>query len=102
MVGRLLAFRKILKPPAIHYKDVEPTVVVVIEYCDAAAGRGEQKVLALVPHKDCLGEQARLFSNVDIAGKVRGRSRRGERSGQTRQKRTGPDYPQILKPLSAV
>src|SRR5437016_5615970 len=64
MANRLLPFGESLKPPAVHEKDVEPSIVIVVVESDAAAG-GLEKIFVLVfPAKDGLGVQPGLPSDI--------------------------------------
>ncbi len=69
MVSRLLAFRKLLKSPAVNYKDIEPAIVVVIEQSDAAARRRKQEVLILMTDQNRLRKSPASLATSTYLGK---------------------------------
>src|SRR5277367_4565412 len=52
VVCGFLAFGKILQAPAVDDEDIQPTIVVIVEERDTAAGRGKQKVFVLMTHQN--------------------------------------------------
>ena len=69
MVRRLLTFGKVLKSPAIHKKDVEPAIVVVIKEGYATACSRKEEVFGRVPLDDRLSGEPGTLGDVDETGK---------------------------------
>ena len=62
--GRLLPLRKSFQPPAIHEKNIQPPVVVVVVKRHAASGRFQQIFVLVLAAKNRLGVQPSFFRNV--------------------------------------
>ncbi len=65
---RHLSCGKALESGSIHQKNVGPTVVVVIENCDAGSGGLDDVFLCLPPAEDIGQGQARLFRDIGEVG----------------------------------
>ena len=82
MAGRLLAFGKSLQPPAIHQKDVEPSVRVVVVKRHAAARRLQQIFVLPHPAVDRLRVEPALLRHIHEA-----HAQRCARDGRHRTRR---------------
>ena len=71
MRGGLLARRKSLEAPAVHEKDIEPAVVVVIVKGDSTAGSFKQIFVFVLAAIDCYGVQPCGPPDIDEAGPQR-------------------------------
>src|SRR5205814_10248800 len=65
MRGGLLAWRKTFQPPAVHEKNIEPTVVIVVVKCHAATGRLEQVFVLVLAAIDRFSIESSLAPNID-------------------------------------
>ena len=61
---RFFAFGEAFQPPAVHQKDVEPAVVVVVVEGDAAAGGLEQVLVLVLAAEDGLGVETSFAGDV--------------------------------------
>ncbi len=84
VVGRLFAIGKVLKSPAVDHENIEPTIVIVVEKRDTAAGRGKQKVFTLMANKNRLRTKAGFFGDVHVMRKIDRRNAGSETSGKKR------------------
>src|SRR5882672_4888461 len=64
MIRRLLSLWKVIQRGAVHEKDVEPAVPVVVEGRDAGAGRLEQVLVRALRAVNRARSQARLLRDV--------------------------------------
>jgi len=79
--------RKTFEARAVHEKNIEPAVVVVIVESDAAAGRFEQIFIFVLAAEKRFDIEASFFRDVDEADSEV--ARLGGRSGAARGRRCG-------------
>src|SRR6516162_6936941 len=72
VVRRLLAFGKVLEPPAIDQKDVEPAVVIVIKEGCTTAGCGKEEILCRMALDHGPRGQPGALCDVNVPGQVLG------------------------------
>src|ERR1700751_631877 len=64
---RLAACGESLEASAVHQKNIEPTVVVVIVEGNSAAGSFKQVFVLVLAAKNGLGIESRVLRNIDKA-----------------------------------
>ena len=72
MICWLFPFREATQAPAVDNEYVQPSVIVIVEQCDATPRRRQKKILAFMSRDYGLGAQARMACNINIVGKVLG------------------------------